>query len=1255
MIKRLYIVLLTAFFSLAKAQCPQVLNYLGVPSSNPYWLSCSGSSVYVLNFQSPASWGTYTINWGDLSPDFTSVFYTGNSVINHTYTSVVPDTFVVTLMVPSLACTLTGVVVMEKPVVSGVSIPIGGTTAACAPAVLQFSNTSTDVSETTKFIWVYGDGSPPVQLSYTNAGTAVTHTYMPGTVNCQTAVTLQAWNYCSLNFTSTATYSPINVYDLDVPNITPNKIITCWPDNIITFSNTSTQNCATQGNTFQRKQSWNLGNYWGMGQDSIIDWTSWPPPATASVAYTSIGTYSVMLRDSNLCGVRTGSMNIFIFNPPTASVVAPSGPLCQNSSITFTNASSPGYTYFWNFGTGGGFVNLGAGNKTFTYTLPGTYTVQLAAKLMPGGAPCTNTSVIVINILPQPVSNFTFSPANGCTSLSAVGFTDNSVGVDGWNWNFGNLNTSTLQVPPAQNYTTSGTYTISLAVTGTNTCVHTSSNVLIVYPTPTANFNPTFACMGVAVNFTNTSVISGTNPIISYTWNTGDGGPNQFIQNAVNTYTAAGNYSVSLTVASAFCSASITKTVNVNVQPTANFTMSPNSGCSQLAVSFTNNSTNGATYLWNFGTTPTNTSNLVTPNFTYTNNLLVNQNFTITLVTTSTAGCVDSIKRSVTVFPSPLMSFTMNPTSGCSPLAVTFTNNTLAASSYTWNFGDGNTSLVTNPSHTYTNSGVAPLINTVQLVATNTLGCNNSSIATITINPVPSYTLNILPSNGCSPLAITFPTLVGAASYTWNFGDGSPLNFNTAPSHVFTNTTLVNTNYTINVIASNSFSCSNTASTVLTVLFKPTASYTTPLLSGCSPLSINFTNTSTGQNSNKWDFNNGQTSFSLSPSMTFTNSKGSAAGTFSVKLVVGNVNNCRDSITKVINLFANPKAIFDLDTPACSPKLITFTNTSIGALNYNWDFGTSTSTLSNPVISFTNGGITNITRTVSLVVVNSDNCKDTSIVSFVLHPKANFNITSSPDSGCANLRVNFSAVSGVKDYNWSFGDGSASTLSVNTKNYLNTTNTVKNYTAQLIATDVNDCADTVKKTIKVFPKPVAFFISDVLEVYVPSQAVQLINQSSGASTFSWTFGDGGTSNALSPSYNYQTPGEFVVTLIAVSDKNCKDTFSLADRIIASAESDVQIPNAFTPNMNASPGLVFDPKDKSNDIFHPVIKNVETYNMKIFSRWGELLFETKDPKEGWDGYFNGKICTQDVYVWKIYAKFKDGKTFEKAGDLTLLKK
>ena len=99
---------------------------------------------------------------------------------------------------------------------------------------------------------------------------------------------------------------------------------------------------------------------------------------------------------------------------------------------------------------------------------------------------------------------------------------------------------------------------------------------------------------------------------------------------------------------------------------------------------------------------------------------------------------------------------------------------------------------------------------------------------------------------------------------------------------------------------------------------------------------------------------------------------------------------------------------------------------------------------------------------------------------------------------------------------------------------------------------------------------------------------------------------------------------------------------------------MQVPNAFTPNVNGSAGSLYGKTDLSNDIFHPQIRGANKYLMSIFSRWGELLFETKNPDEGWDGYYKGKLCTQDVYVWKITATFIDGKSYNKAGDVLLMR-
>ncbi|MCE3258576.1 MAG: Microbial collagenase precursor [Bacteroidetes bacterium] len=1254
MIKRvLFIICLIFSLGSSKAQCPQVFDYLGNLSSNPYWISCTGNA-YNLNFQSNASWGTYTLNWGDGSPVQTGASYTGGTILTHNYSATV-DTFVVTLIIPALNCTLTGVVVMEKPVNASIQIPIGGVTQACAPATLAFINSSTDVSQTTHFQWNFGDGSPLSNHTYTNAGTTISHTYNKGTVNCQTQVTLLAWNYCSQGNTTIATYNPIQIYDIDNAAITPNAFIKCWPDNVFTFTNTTQRNCLAQGNTFQRQEWWNFGNYWGLNHDSIINWKPWPPTSPLTIAYPAVGTYSVMLRDSNLCGIDTAIIFVSIVNPPTAALVAPAGPNCVNAPITFSNTSPAGYSYLWNFGTGGGFVNLGTGPKTFTYTAPGVYTVQLAAFIPGAGAACTNTAAVTVTILPSPVANFVHSPTVGCVTLNNVNFNESSIDAVSWNWNFGNGNTSTLQSPPAQNYTNTGSFVISLSVTGSNTCVHTKTANVIVHPDPVANFSPTVACVGSVTNFTNLSTVTGTTSINSYTWDFGDGSANSFLQNPSHSYTAAALYTVQLTVSTAFCTNTVVKNFLANVKPTANFAFTPTVSCPPFPVTFSNTTLNGITYLWNFGTTPTATSSAANPTFTFNNTTQANQNFTVTLTALTPAGCVDSIKQSLMVYPKPVSSFTGNLNPGCSPLPVTFSNTTVGATTYSWSFGDGNSSTVMNPSHTFTNNSLLLQTSTVQLVSTNSVGCTDTTSNIVTIFPEPFFTFTMIPASGCTPLSVNFPPVLGAVSYTWNFGDGTPNSSSSNPTHVFTNTTTSNQSYTVTLMASNAFGCLDTTYGNPMVFPAPVANFSATPNTGCPPLVVSFTNTSIGNNSVAWDFNNGQASILINPTITFTAPSGASAGTYSVKLLVGTANNCYDSIVKTVSLFARPKAEFALDTPACSPKVMTFTNTSVGSTTYSWNLGDGgTSTATNPVHTYNNTTPFNQTLTVTLIATNSNNCRDTIRKPMAVHPKPQFFISALPDSGCTPLKVFFPPIVGVQQYQWNYNDGNTANTGSVSNTFVNVGSATKLFTVTLIARDIHTCADTTTRIIKVFPKPVAFFKADPTTVFVPNQATEFSNLSSGAVNYQWTFGDGGTSSEFSPSHTYVTPGEYDVMLVSTSIKGCRDTFHLPEKIVAMEESALEIPNAFSPNPAGSPGTVFDPKDKSNDIWHPNIRGASRYTLSIYSRWGELLFETKNPEEGWDGYYKGKLCTQDVYVWKIVATFIDGKNFTKTGDLLLMR-
>lgn len=1084
MLKKHILFLLLAFHFISKSQCPQVYNYLGVLSNNPYWISCTGTN-YLLNFQSNSSWSAYTIDWGDGTPLHNAVSYVANSNITHNYNATV-DTFVVTLTIPAQSCTLTGVVVMEQPAVAGIQIPIGGVTQACAPATLQFINSSTNVSKTTKFTWSFGDGSTPAVYSYTNGGQTLSHLYASGSVNCQTVVTIQAQNYCNFGSPSTASINPIKIFDKDVATVLPSSVFKCWPANTYTFTNNSSTNCTAAGNNFQRKEYWNFGNYWGLGHDSIFSWNSWPPSTPRVISFPSVGTYTVMLRDSNLCGVSQVVQTIAMLNSPSASVAAASNTVCQNASISFTNASSPGFFYRWNFGAGGGFVAGPLGSQTFTYNTPGTYTVSVVA-YFPGGGSCSDTSRVIVTVVPLPVVSFTYAPNYGCSSLSNVTFTNSTSGATSWNWNLGNGNTSTLSIPPPQSYTVSGNYIVSLQAS-TVGCVSTKTAAITVYTPPTASFTPLSSCINTAVSFTNNSFASPTNTIVSQSWNFGDGSPLSFVLNPVHTFSASGSFNVKLVVNSAFCKDSI--------------------------------------------------------------------------------------------------------------------------------------------------------------------------IQSFTVHPQPQFTIGINPNAGCHPFTVNFPPIPGSFNHNWNFGDGGT-SVSASPVHTFTNITLANITYTTSLIASDINGCLDTAFIFPVVFAKPQAGFTYTPTSGCSPLPVNFFNTSSLAAANNWDFGNGNLATGVNASQTFTTSSSSSNTVYNIELLIFSPDGCRDSITKSVTVFPQPDAIFSVNTSACSGSAVTFTNNSSGAISYNWNFGNSqTSTVFNPVLTYTNTGTVPQNYTVQLVVQNTQLCLDTAKLPITIYPKPDFVIKAVPDSGCANLSVNFPAISGAATCNWNFGNGNAATSLNPSAVFSNTASVNASYTVQLIAADANGCKDTSYKQIKVFPKPTASFEITPMTVFIPGQSISCNNLSTPAVSYYWLFGDGNNSSEMNPVYEYKNEGDYQVTLIVTDSKGCKDTFGLQDKVMVLEESSVTIPNAFTPNINGpSESGVYSKTDLSNDIFYPVVRGVDParYEFIIYSRWGEVLFATKETIKGWDGYYKGKLCQQDVYIWKVKAITLDGKIIEKTGNVTLIVK
>lgn len=343
-----------------------------------------------------------------------------------------------------------------------------------------------------------------------------------------------------------------------------------------------------------------------------------------------------------------------------------------------------------------------------------------------------------------PIATATATPTTGTAPLS-VTFSgtgnDPDGAVVGYAWAFGDGASSNMK-DTTHSYQTAGTYTATLTVTDTDTATGKAAVQITVGaagnqpPVATASANPTSGTAPLTVSFSG-SASDPDGTIASYSWTFGDGASSTQ-QNTSHAYQTAGTFTATLTATdNAGASGSTTVRITVgspaNQPPTASVSATPTSGAAPLAVSFTGSGSDPdgtiASYSWIFG--DGGTSSLQNPSHTYQST----GNYTATLTVTDNSGAPGSATVNITVGANqpPTASASATPTSGRAPLTVAFTglatdpDGTIA--SYSWAFGDGGTSTLQNPSHTYQSAGIF----TATLTVTDNGGARGSSSVSITV------------------------------------------------------------------------------------------------------------------------------------------------------------------------------------------------------------------------------------------------------------------------------------------------------------------------------------------------------------------------------------------------------------------------------------------------------------------------------------------------------------------------------------------
>ena len=359
-----------------------------------------------------------------------------------------------------------------------------------------------------------------------------------------------------------------------------------------------------------------------------------------------------------------------------------------------------------------------------------------------------------------------------------------------------------------------GTTTIEYTVTDTAGNTASCNFDVVVYPKPLAEFSFTAACQGQAIFFTNeTTVLTGS--IVSYEWDMGDGGGVITQVNPIHFYPSTGDYTVTLIVTTENgCIDTVSHVVTVTENPTALFSTSPNV-CLGGSVTFTNQSsvpvtyTGGLNYDWNFG--DGNSSTEENPTHTYT----TSGTFTVTLTTTTDDGCVDTYTSTVTIYPVPNANFTVtNPCLGEPTFFTNFSSLGSGTMTYHWDFGDGDTSLLEDPTHTYASDGTY----TVVLIATSDQGCADTISNTVTLHPIPVAGFNTMDVCEGTPADFNNTSSIssGTINFSWEFGDNSSsISFN--PTHSY----LQDGTYTVFLVATSTFGCADTTSGTITIFPTP--------------------------------------------------------------------------------------------------------------------------------------------------------------------------------------------------------------------------------------------------------------------------------------------------------------------------------------------------------------------------------------------------------------------------------------------------
>ncbi|MEN9510516.1 MAG: hypothetical protein RLZZ370_335 [Bacteroidota bacterium] len=802
------------------------------------------------------------------------------------------------------------------------------------------------------------------------------------------------------------------------------------------------------------------------------------------------------------------------------------------------------------------------------------------------------------------------------------------------------LNTERIKV----SFQNTGNYVLQYFIKTQKGCSDSTSGTLSVYDRPTATFtvDTNRNCQGVPFKFTASSTTpAGT--IRSYNWQWGDatigGGPAPS-----KSYNVHDTFAVRHIVITSFgCRDTMDSAVVVLPKPLMRYTVNDTGFCLRgnkfTFINKTSIPLGSYLFDWSF------------PGQSYINTDTIRRSFTaagqvnFTLTATSDAGCRDSVRGRIQVYPHPTARINLTPPASCinGPAFRIKDSSSIvggALKGRTWTLGDGNndTSLLIR-SKRYATSGTY----TITLISNSNKNCKDTTIATATVYAKPNADFSISKSSQC--ISGNRFTFTGTGSYLqrlWTYGDKFG-DTGMVRTHVYADTGT----YTVRSIARNANGCLDTISKQVRVLPGPTAFFSSSPDSACLGNTTRFTNGSYFNGGSisgySWDFGDGTTTGNNpNPSKKYL-----TYGRFKVRMVAQGANGCNDTIFKNVRIYDKPNAAYAVnDSTQCfdGHSFVITNNSTVreGSItSYAWDLDQGvTSSVRNPANrSYSAIGSYRTT----LIVSTNFGCSDTAAMGLYVYPSPTISFTA--DTACQGedfyFTGNASVVPGsIQSYAWTFGDGGSATTQNPTHKYNNS----GTFTVSFTAVSDQGCSTSlsVPGAALSLVKPVANFASTHLGSRGFESDYQFADRSTGATDWLWSFGDGQSSNTQNPKITFNDTGRMRVELFVTNTDGCTD--SSVKFLLLKPELMWWVPTAFTPN-----------RDTKNEVWGPVgLSGTISYHMQLFNRWGELIWDNKNPNQGWDGTFNGQAVPEGVYPWTVWLRYIDGRFYSFRGTVTVLR-